>query len=180
MNGTDYQMAADQLLTSIVSGAREVDNRGDLRPMVPIRLFQVLRLMAMGRELENFVGGGARALVYQAGKAVGEALGGAVVSDAAGELDRYVASIQEVAKTLSIGLVVPTRVDLDQGELSLRVDECVSCAGIQQMNAPICHFEAGMVGGIVRVFLGREVKATETKCNAVGDTTCLIDVKIIA
>lgn len=176
---SDYQLATQQLLSSIVSGDSDVSNRDSLGPMVPIRLFQVMRLMAVGQQLENFVGGGARALVFQAGKAVGEALGGAVLPQANNDLEQYVGLIQSVAKSLMIGLVAPTKVDLDRGELSLRVDECVSCAGISDVNAPICHFEAGMVGGIVKVFLDRETKAVESKCNALGDPTCLIDVKII-
>ncbi len=179
MQRTDYQIATDQLLSSIVAGETEVGNRSTLGPMVPIKLFQVLRLVAVGRELENFVGGGARALVFQSGKSVGEALGSAVLPQSNNDLETYVGLIQTVAKALSIGLVIPTRVNLDSGELSLRVDECVSCAGISNVRAPICHFEAGMVGGIVKVFLNREIKAAETKCNAIGDNCCLIDVKVV-
>lgn len=178
MSTTDYQLATDQLLSAIVSGEETVANRQSLGPMVPIRLFQVMRLMAVGRELEQVVGGGARALVFQAGRSVGEALGGAVKAQAGGDLEAYVGLIQNVAKALSIGLVSPTLVDLDAGELSLKVDECVSCAGISNVNAPICHFEAGMVGGIVKVFVDRPIRAVETKCNAVGDKTCEIAVTI--
>jgi len=175
---TDYQIATDQLLSAIVSGETAVANREILGPMVPIRLFQVMRLMAVGRELEAVIGGGARALVFKAGRSVGEALGGAVKPQAGGDLDTYVDQIQQVARALGIGLVKPTRVDLDAGELSLKVDECVSCAGISKVSAPICHFEAGMVGGIVKVFLGRSIRAVETKCSAIGDNTCEVAVTI--
>jgi predicted hydrocarbon binding protein len=41
------------------------------------------------------------------------------------------------------------------------------------------HREAGLVGGVVRTFVGKEVKAVETRCNAVGDNTCGIDVHIL-
>jgi predicted hydrocarbon binding protein len=47
------------------------------------------------------------------------------------------------------------------------------------VKAPICNFEAGLVAGVVKVFAGREVKAVEVKCNAVGDRTCAVDAHIL-
>ncbi len=134
----------------------------------------------MGSSIEAMVGDGARALVYQAGQRVGNALGQAVVEGAEKDLNKYLGLIGKVCLDLSIGLVVMEKMDSARGLLSLRVDECVSCAGLSGATAPICHFEAGMVGGIVRVFVGKDVKASETRCNAVGDKTCGIDVQILA
>jgi predicted hydrocarbon binding protein len=84
-----------------------------------------------------------------------------------------------VCRTLAVGQVVLERQDNSQGTLTVRVDECVSCAGIDGVSAPICHFEAGLVGGLVKAFVGREVRAVETRCNAVGDRTCGIDVTVL-
>ena len=71
------------------------------------------------------------------------------------------------------------KADNSAGKIVVRVDECVSCAGISGAKAPICNFEAGLVGGVVRVFVEKEVRAVETRCNAVGDGTCGIDVQIL-
>jgi hypothetical protein len=106
-------------------------------------------------------------------------MGQIAVANVNKDLETYVGKIKLLCRQLSIGLVVPDKVDLDAGVLELRVDECVSCAGIHNVSAPICHFEAGMVGGIVKTFFNRNVKATETKCNALGDKTCLIRVDLI-
>lgn len=35
-----------------------------------------------------------------------------------------------------------------------------------------------MVAGIVRTFVDRPVKAVETRCHAIGDDTCGIEVRI--
>jgi uncharacterized protein len=176
---TDYQVATTGLLHAVLAGSSEVANRGQLGPLVPLRLFQALRLIAFGSTLEQMVGSGARALVYQSGQQLGQVLGSAVLPQAGKDLRAYVAAIQKLCRQLSIGLVVAEKADLSEGHLILRVDECVSCAGISGTSGPICHFEAGMVGGIVRVFLGADVRATEVKCNAVGDKTCAIDVRVV-
>ncbi len=176
---SDYEIAKRVLLRSILNEETDVENRESLGSMIPIRLFQVLRMIALGAGVEELIGPGASAMVYQSGASLGRILGNAVNESKDKDLDMYVGEIGALCQRLSIGMVVPTRVDLDSGELDFRVDECVSCAGIHGVNAPICHFEAGMVGGIVGEFAGRNVKAIETKCNAIGDKTCAITAQIL-
>ena len=178
-NKTDYQLAQQQIFDGIISGEFGIENRKDLGPMIPIRLFQVLRMVALGSNVEDILGQGAPSLVYYSGQSLGLALGHIVVANADKDLEIYVGKIEHLCRQLSIGLVVPDKVDLKAGVIELRVDECVSCAGIHNVSSPICHFEAGMVGGIVKAFFNRNVKATETKCNALGDKTCLIRVDLI-
>lgn len=178
-NDSDYEIAVRGLLQSILDEETDVENRASLGPTIPIRLFQVLRMIALGTGVEDLVGPGASAMVYQSGANLGRILGHAVNQSQDKDLDTYVGEIALLCKRLSIGIVVPTKVNLDAGEINFRVDECVSCAGIHGVNAPICHFEAGMVGGIVGKFAGRSIKATETKCNAIGDKTCAIEAKIL-
>ncbi len=175
---SDYAHAESLLLASILSGEEEIANRATLGPTIPIRLFQALRLIALGTSIEEMVGGGSRALVYRSGQRMGEVLGRAVLPSVGSDLDKYLSTVRDVALKLSLGLVVPEKIDLSVGRLVLRVDECVSCAGITSANAPICHFEAGMVGGLVRAFAGVDARAVETRCNAVGDKTCGIEVQL--
>ncbi len=179
MTTTDYDAAASQLLQSILRGDKTVKNREKLGPMVPLQLFQALRLIGMGTAIEHMVGDGARALVYQSGQKMGQVLGAAVVPSADADLGKYLKLIRKVCLQLTIGQLVEEKIDLSEGLLVLRVDECVSCAGIGGATAPICHFEAGLVGGVVKAFAGCEVKATETRCNAVGDNTCAIEARLI-
>ncbi len=173
-----YDEPQQRLLQDIAAGKRSVGNRATLGPMVPIRLFQALRVVGMGTALEGMVGGGARTIVYQSGQQLGQILGDAVLPSAKGDLDAYLGLIHKLCQDLRIGVVGVDKMDLSNGELTLRVDECVSCAGLVASH-PICHFEAGMVGGIVRAFVKGPVKAVETRCHAVGDDTCGVDVQIL-
>ncbi len=176
---SDYQIAQQTILDSIFSGKFDIENRDNLGPLVPIRLFQVLRMVALGSSVEDMLGDGAPALVYQSGQGLGQVLGQTVLSEADKNLEAYVGQIEQLCRRLSIGLLVPETIDLKAGVFELRVDECVSCAGIHGVTSPICHFESGMVGGIFKSFFNQPVKAHETKCNALGDDTCLINVKLL-
>jgi predicted hydrocarbon binding protein len=169
----------EQLLASILRGDQEVKNRENLGAMVPIQLFQALRLVGVGSAIQDMVGDGADALVYRSGQSLGEILGNAVLPQADSDLGKYVGLIRAVCLKLSIGQVVVEKVALHDNLIQLRVDECVSCAGLESADKPICHFEAGMVGGIVRTFTKTPVRAIETRCNAIGDGTCGIDVHIL-
>lgn len=175
---TNYDIAADILVKDILSGKEDISNRGVLGPMVPIRLFQALRIIGMGTSIEAMVGDGANALVYQSGQKLGAGLGAALAPKANGSLDDYISLVHDACHNLGIGEVRVSKVDLPHGEIMICVDECVSCAGIGGVHKPICNFEAGLVGGLVKSFVNRPVKAVERKCHAVGDDTCGIEVKI--
>lgn len=176
---SDYANAEGKLLGSILRGEQGVANRATLGNKVPIQLFQVLRLIALGSSLEEMLGGGARALVYQSGQRLGATLGKALLPQAGSDLKKYLTLVREILQKLSVGVLVAEKLDSAEGRLVLRVDECVSCAGITQASGPICHFETGMVGGLVKVFVGKDARAVETRCNAVGDRTCGVDVQIL-
>jgi len=180
---SDYSIAAKGLLESILTG-KEVANRKTLGPMVPIKLFQVLRLIGMGASVESMVGSGSPALVYQSGQQLGLTLGAVVYAQSGKDIKAYLKAIRDLCITLTVGLVSLEKHDVPNNRLTLRVDECVSCAGVSGVRAPICHYEAGLVGGLVKHFVSadsrpRNVKAIETRCNAVGDNTCAIDVEVL-
>jgi len=175
---SDYQIAQDKILNSIFNGEFDIANRQNLGPLIPIRLFQVLRMVALGSNVEDMLGDGAPALVYHSGQGLGQVLGQAIIGEVDNNFETYVAQIEQLCRKLSIGLLVPETIDLKAGVFELRVDECVSCAGIDGVTSPICHFEAGMVGGIFKTFFNQNVRAKETKCNALGHDTCLIQANL--
>lgn len=184
-NDSDYKRAEQSLLTSVLQGNKDIANRAQLGPMVPIRLFQMVRMIALGSSLETMVGhGGRRALVYQSGQHLGLTLGTRVTPTSGKDLNEYLKIVRTLCLSLLVGQVVLEKADTAKNRLTLRVDECVSCAGMAGMTAPICDFEAGMVGGLVKAFVSidkpHDVRAVETRCHAVGDATCGIDVEVLS
>ena len=182
---SDYAIAEQRLLRSIIQGQKDIANRASLGPTVPIRLFQLMRLIGFGSSVEQMIGPGARrALVYQSGQRLGQILGAEVLPMSGRGIPDYLRHVSELCLALTIGRVILEKADDARGRFTLRVDECVSCAGITGAQAPICDFEAGLVGGLFRTVASTdqkpcEVKAIETRCNAVGDNTCAIDVEIL-
>jgi len=109
--------------------------------------------------------------IYLSGKAVGGEIAKAFLEGIT-DLEEYVNKCAEILKNLKVGLLKVVSADTERGKFVIRVDECVSCSGTPVIGEPICHYEGGIIAGILKFFLGKEVEATEVKCWAMGDQTC--------
>ena len=137
-------------------------NRPELGDQTGVGLYRLLRLVA----LEDIMGPGASAISYYAGKKLGLELN-------LKTLDEFL----ELCKELKIGLIeVPVMTDT---HIHVDVYECVTCAGMETVGRPICHFEGGLIAGAVEGIIGKSVQAKEVTCiGGLGDDSCGFDLEI--
>ncbi|HIC96891.1 MAG TPA: 4-vinyl reductase [Aquificaceae bacterium] len=148
-------------------------NRPTLGEDVPLLVFRAFRVFS-GEYLKEVVGEkGSMVLFQNAGRELGKSLG---VSMNHENLSAFLSDIGDFMKDSKIGLLIVDRMDGKEGVL--RIEECITCSGMQPVGARICHFEAGFVAGVLESFFGKRVKATETKCNAMGEGVCEITVEV--
>jgi uncharacterized protein len=121
-----------------------------------IALYRLLRLVA----LEDIIGRGAAGTAYLAGKKLGHALNLAKIED-----------FLEMCKALKIGIIkVPVMSDT---RIHVDVYECVTCSGMDRVGRPLCHFEGGMIAGVVESVLKKRTRAQEVTCiGGLGDKSC--------
>lgn len=121
-----------------------------------IALYRLLRLVA----LEDIIGRGAAGTAYVAGKKLGASLN-------LGSLDAFL----ELCATLKIGVIeVPV---LTESRIQVDVYECVTCSGLQTVGRVLCHFEGGLIAGVVESVVGKRAKAREVTCiGGLGDDAC--------
>ncbi len=151
-----------------------------LGPTVTVEMFRALRLVGVMEGLDDTLGKDASALVYNSGKHVGLSLGKSILEKSGQDLNRYVQMTTERLKELGVGLMSIPEIDLAKGFLKVRVDECITCAGMPNIGKAVCHFEGGLVSGVLEAFLGagKKVAVKESKCWALGDTTCEFESRI--
>ncbi len=148
-------------------------NRPVLGEEIPILIFRAFRIYS-GEYLKDLMGEkGAVVLFQNAGRELGRELGEKLKDE---DLERYLSNVQSFVKDSKIGLLVVE--EIDQRKAVLRLDECITCAGMPNIGARICHFETGFVAGIFETFMEKKVRAVETKCNAMGEGTCEVTVDI--
>lgn len=154
-----------------------VNARPSLGGTVPVALFRALRVDGMMKGLDAAIGD-ASTLVYSAGRTVGAPVGKSIAEQANGDLNAFLGGVVDVAQALGIGVISLVPGSLTDKGMTLRVDECVTCAGAESIGKKICHFEGGFIASVVEGFTGSSAIATETLCNANGDDACVFHVDL--
>ena len=153
---------------SIISSIR----RTQLGEEIPILIFRAFRIFS-GEYLRDVIGDrGAIVLFQNAGRELGRSLGDKLRSDS---VESYLDNVGAFMKENKIGILIPER--LEENEGILKIDECITCSGMPNVGMRICHFESGLVAGLFESFLGSKVRATETRCNAMGEGVCEVRVE---
>lgn len=127
-----------------------------------VALFRMLRLVAY----EDIMGRAAGGVTYYAGKKLGASLG-------ITRLEEFI----ELCKDQKIG-----RVDIpmfEDNQIYVDIYECVTCSGLEPMGRTLCHFEGGLIAGVVEKILGRRVQAIEKTCiGGLGHESCGFELTI--
>jgi predicted hydrocarbon binding protein len=133
--------------------------RPTLGDQAGVALYRLLRLVA----LEDIIGRGAAGTAYVAGKKLGLNLGMTRLEDFLGLCTALKIGVIEVP------VLTPERVHVD-------VYECITCAGLDTVGRPLCHFEGGLIAGAVETILKKRTRALEVTCiGGLGDKACGFD-----
>lgn len=118
-------------------------------------------------ELDRVVGlSAANTLWYNAGKQLGIL---AVEKGLIKSLD----DLLNFAVNQRIGLVDVYKEGSNKARV--HVYECISCAGIPNIGRPVCHFEGGLIAGVLTKLIGK-CRAKETHCWGMGYSFCGFDI----
>ena len=154
---------------SMNDASQRVDVGNALRVLRPtlgdtagVALYRLLRLVA----LEDIIGRGAAGTAYVAGKKLGNSL----------QLPTLEAFL-ELCTTLKIGVIeVPV---LTENRIHVDVYECITCAGLATVGRVLCHFEGGLIAGVVETVVKKRAKAREVTCiGGLGHDACGFDIEM--
>lgn len=153
-----------------------IPGRSRLGQLVPVNVFRALRLEGM----KEIAGRGANAIIYRGGRNLGINVGRDISLQLTnpGNLNEYLSAVVQAFESLQIGLVAVAGGSFENGQVYLKVDECVTCAGIPNIGETVCHFEGGVIAGIVQNFTGALATCKEIECWGKGDKTCMFEVNL--
>jgi predicted hydrocarbon binding protein len=146
--------------------------RPELGEEIPLVVFRAFRHFSAGY-VEELLGRSAAMAFQNGGRELGKEVGATLWDP---DLERYLARVIDWVKDAKIGLLRP--VAASDRQLVVALDECITCAGMEDLGRRICFFEVGLVAGVVEAFVKRKVPARETKCNANGEETCEVTVDL--
>jgi len=126
---------------------------------VPLVLFRILRIIG----IRQILGESSGATLYMMGKHVGNMIG-------AKDLDDFRAQIQE----LKVG--IPEVEVVDEDHLTVKLYECITCAGFIYTGEMFCDMESGIIAGLLETIYKKKAKSTQTKSWSVGYNYCEFEV----
>lgn len=133
--------------------------RPKLGEEVPLVLFRILRIIG----IRQILGESSGATLYMMGKRVGAMVG-------AKNLDDFRLKIEE----LKVGIPEVTIVDEDH--LTIKLYECITCAGFAYTGEMFCDMESGIMAGLLETIYGKKAKSTQTKSWSAGYNYCEFEV----
>ena len=126
---------------------------------VPLVLFRILRIIG----IRQILGESSGATLYMMGKHVGNMIG-------AKDLDDFRSHIQE----LKVG--IPEVEVVDEDHLTVKLYECITCAGFIYTGEMFCDMESGIIAGLLETIYKKKAKSTQTKSWSVGYNYCEFEV----
>ena len=145
--------------------------RPTLGATAPVAMFRALRLVGVMEGIDHLIGDASN-LVYASGKTVGTEVGKGIVKESGPDLGKFVEVTARTVKDLGVGLLSVVSAEPEKGRVALRVDECITCSGMPNIGKKVCHFEGGLISGVVSEFVNKPVTVVETKCNGMGSGCC--------
>jgi predicted hydrocarbon binding protein len=145
-------------------------DRPQMGEQIPLLVFRAFRHFS-AQYVEDLMGRGAAVAFQNGGRELGREVGPMLLKP---DLGAYLGAVVEWVRDAKLGLL--RAVSVSDQRLVLALDECITCAGMENLGKRICHFEVGFVAGVVETFVKRKVRASETKCNANGEETCEVTV----
>ena len=88
------------------------------------------------------------------------------------DFDGFVSHLQEVLKTLKIGVLRMEFFNPEDGSIILTVAEDLDCSGLPITNESVCVYDEGFISGILEVYTGSKYAVREVDCWATGDRVC--------
>jgi predicted hydrocarbon binding protein len=87
-------------------------------------------------------------------------------------VDEFVGKTQQVLRDKRIGVLRLEEAVLDEGRVTLTIDEDLDCSGLPELDYETCVYDEGFVSALFERFTNSKWKAEEIDCWCTGARTC--------
>jgi predicted hydrocarbon binding protein len=87
-------------------------------------------------------------------------------------VDEFVGKTQQVLRDKRIGVLRLEEAFLDEGRVTLTIDEDLDCSGLPELDYETCVYDEGFVSALFECFTNNKWKAEEIDCWCTGARTC--------
>ena len=126
---------------------------------IPLVLYRSLRIIGM----RHILGEASGATLYMIGKQIG----GMFEPHNTEEFTQWI---------LDLKVGVPELMVIDEDHVTVKLYECITCAGFSYTGEMFCDMESGIIAGLLETVYGKKTRSTQTKSWSVGYNYCEFEV----
>ncbi len=146
------------------------EGRPTLGEFTPVKSFRALIHIGIRDYLGEKLGSVVNTFLYESGRDIGRELVKKKVIGGANSIEDAIELMEEFFEEEKIGKM--SFIGQEGAITRIRIDECLSCSGMNDVGEALCYFEAGLITGIIKNLLDMKVIVKERKCWGMGDKTC--------
>jgi len=154
------------------------EGRPNLGPTMNVTVYRLMQFTLRDVLIARYGVEDADRVFYEAGEKAGRELYKNVLTRK-GNFDEFIVELQEILKSLNIGILRVEAADLANLNFTLTVAEDLDCSGLPVTNEQICTYDEGFIQGILSEYTGKEFHVKEVDCWCSGDRVCRFDVKCL-
>jgi predicted hydrocarbon binding protein len=139
--------------------------------MVDLDMYRLMQFTMRDVLEERFGSDAADEMFYAAGK-----LAGAVFYEQhiqpVSSVEEFVGKTQRILRDKRVGVLRLEETLLDQGRVTLTIDEDLDCSGLPEIDYETCVYDEGFISALFESFTHGKWKAEEIDCWCTGARTC--------
>jgi predicted hydrocarbon binding protein len=147
------------------------EGRGDMGEDMPVVVYRLMQYTMLDVLTKAYGGDQANEHFRQGGFLAGTEFAKNVL-DLTTPFDVFLAHLQNVLKTMKIGILRMESFDPATGNIVLTVGQDLDCSGLPVTNETVCNYDEGFIAGILEAYTGKKYIVREVDCWANGDRVC--------
>ncbi len=154
------------------------DGRPTIGSSVPVLLYRLMLYTIRDTLIARYDTETARDLFVKAGITAGSEFCKHML-DTTLDFKDFLNCLKQVVEEYQIGKLAIDTVDVDCMEMTISLDEDLSCSGLPPTDEEICSYDEGFIKGILDEYTKKEFYVQEIECWGTGSRTCTFKVDLV-
>ncbi len=145
--------------------------RENLKSDMPVLVYRLFEFAVRQTLSETYGKGEMEIVLRNAGRLAGHMFA-AELLDTTLDLNEFLEELKNKMVELKMGFFTLEEIDEKTGHMIMTVSEDLDCSGTENTGEVLCHYDEGLIAGILKEYTSNSYIVTEVDCWGKGDDTC--------
>jgi len=149
-----------------IKGGRE-----KLGEYMPVLFYRLLEYTMLDVLVNEYGPEQAATLFFKAGHKAGMALAQNTIN-LNQDVDGFMVELKKVLQDNLLGILEIEEFNMEKLFFILTISQDLDCSGLESTGEVVCHYDEGLISGIMEAYTGKKFSVKEVDCWANGNGTC--------